>query len=128
MQVKINYKNTEDFLIISMSKELEAVTLTGFESLLTFIAKPNLQSKSSSWSLVSKLVHHKRVVCESAETDAALQSLVSHNKSKSDYFVHIENVQTWLGKLESNIQEFEEELECLSRRLVKTRVSLLNIL
>ena len=37
MQVKINYKNTEDFLIISMSKELEAVTLTGFESLLTLL-------------------------------------------------------------------------------------------
>ena len=35
MQVKINYKNTEDFLIISMLKELEAVTLTGFESQLT---------------------------------------------------------------------------------------------
>ena len=107
MQVKINYKNTEDFLIISMLEELEAVTLTGFESLLTFIAKPNLQSKSSSWSLVSKLVHHKRVVCESAESDAnefemvdvALQSLISHKKRKYDYFVHIENVQTWLGKL-----------------------------
>ena len=37
MQVKINYKNTEDFLIISMLKELEAVTLTGFESLLTLL-------------------------------------------------------------------------------------------
>ncbi|XP_030950000.1 uncharacterized protein LOC115973898 [Quercus lobata] len=136
MQVKINYKNTEDFLIIGVLKELEAVTLTGFETLLSFIAKPNLQSKSSSWSLVSKLVHHKRVVCESPESDAnefeivdaALQSLISHKKSKSDYFVHIENVQTWLGMLESNIQEFEEELECLSRHLVKTRVSLLNIL
>ena len=37
MQVKINYKNTEDFLIISVLKELEAVTLTGFESLLTLL-------------------------------------------------------------------------------------------
>ncbi|GMY33275.1 hypothetical protein FCV25MIE_28517 [Fagus crenata] len=36
--------------------------------------------------------------------------------------------ETWLGKLESNIQDLEEVLECLSRRLLKTRVSLLNIL
>ena len=134
MQVKINYKNTEDFLIISMSKELEAVTLTGFESLLTFIAKPNLQSKSSSWSLVSKLVHHKRVACECEETDAnefemvdtALQSLNSHKPSK--YSLLNGSVQTWLRKLELNIQDLEEVLECLSRRIVKTRVSLLNIL
>ena len=107
-----------------------------FESLLTFMAKPKLKLKSSSWILVSKLVHLKRVACEGEETnanefqmaDATLQSLISHKTRKSNYSVHIENVQTWLGKLESNIQDLEEVLECLSRRLLKTRVSLLNIL
>nr|POF21233.1 hypothetical protein CFP56_27012 [Quercus suber] len=34
----------------------------------------------------------------------------------------------WMGKLESSIQDVEEVLECFSRRLVKTRVSFLNIL
>jgi hypothetical protein len=37
-------------------------------------------------------------------------------------------VQTWLGKLELNVQDLEEVIECLSRRIVKTRVSVLNIL
>ncbi|XP_050280353.1 uncharacterized protein LOC126721353 [Quercus robur] len=136
MKNKFNYKNTEDILIISLLKDLEAATLTGFDSLLTYIAKSKLQSKSSSWSLVSKLVHHKRVACECEETDAnefemvdeALQSLISHKPSKSDYSLVIDNVQTWLGKLELNIQDLEEVFECLSRSIVKTRVSLLNIL
>ncbi|KAL0009286.1 hypothetical protein SO802_010788 [Lithocarpus litseifolius] len=111
-------------------------TLIGFESLLTFIGKSKLQTKSSSWSLVSKLVHHKRVACEREErdanefemVDAALQSLISHKPSKSDFSLLIDNVQNGLGKLELNIQDLEEVLECLSRSIVKTRVSLLNIL
>jgi uncharacterized protein (DUF342 family) len=117
-----------------MLKELEAVTLIVFESLLTCMAKPKLQLKSSSWLLVSKLVHPKRVACECAETntnefqmvDAALEPLISHKTSK--YSEHIENAQNCLGKLETNIQDLEEVLESLSRLLVKTRVSLLNIL
>ena len=128
MQVKINYKNTEDFLIISMLKELEAVTLTGFESLLT-----SLLNQTCNQSQVAGLWFPSW--CTTKEWYVRVQKqmqhynlFVSHKKSKSDYFVHIENMQTWLGKLESNIQEFEEELECLSRHLVKTRVSLLNTL
>jgi|UniRef100_A0A2N9H6Y2 hypothetical protein len=136
MQIKFNYMNVGDLAIISMLKELEAVTCTVFESLLAFICKPKLQSKSTSWFLVSKLVLHKKVACEGEETDAnefemvdsALQSLISHKTSKSDYTVHMDYVQTWLGKLELNVQDLEEVLECLSRRIVKTRVSLLNIL
>ena len=42
MKNKFNYKNTEDILIISLLKDLEAATLTGFDSLLTYIAKSKL--------------------------------------------------------------------------------------
>ncbi|GMY33268.1 hypothetical protein FCV25MIE_28510 [Fagus crenata] len=136
MQIKFNYKKVGDLAIICMLKELEAVTCTVFVSLLAFIAKPKLQPMLSSWLLVSKLVLHKRVACEGEETDAnefemvdgVLQSLIRHKTSKSDYSVQIDNVQTSLGNLELNIQDLEEVLECLSRRIVKTRVSLLNIL
>ncbi|KAL0009287.1 hypothetical protein SO802_010789 [Lithocarpus litseifolius] len=136
MQTKLNSKKNEDLAIVSLLKELEAGTILVFESLLTFIAGSNLQSKSSSWFVVSKLVHPKRIACEGEETDGndfekvdgALQSLVSHKTSKCDYSIHVQNVQDWMGKLESSILDVEEELECLSRRLVKTRVSFLNIL
>ena len=136
MQTKLNSMKNEDLAIVCLLKELEAVTVLVFESLLTFIAGSKLQSKSSGWFVVSKLVHPKRIVCEGEETnandiekvDAALQSLVSHKTSKCDYSIHVQNVQNWMGKLESSIQDVDEGLECLSRRLVKTRVSFLNIL
>ena len=135
MQTKLNSKKNEDLAIVSLLKELEAVTILVFESLLTFIAAPKLQSKSSSWFVVSKLVHTKRIACEGEETDAiefekvdlALQTLISHKTSKSDYSIHVQNVQNAMGRLQSSIQDVEEVLECLSRHLVKTRVSILNI-
>ncbi|XP_050280344.1 uncharacterized protein LOC126721344 [Quercus robur] len=136
MQTKLNCKKNEDLAMVSLLKELEAVTFLVFESLLTFIAGPKLQSKSNGWFVVSKLVHQKKVVCEDEETDAnefdkadaALQSLNSHKTSKSDYSILVQNVQNWMGKLESSIEDVEEVLECLSRHLVKTQVSFLNIL
>ncbi|TXG69010.1 hypothetical protein EZV62_003945 [Acer yangbiense] len=73
--------------------------------------------------------HHKRVASEEGETesnefamvDAALLSLIDHKMSVAD-------VQNQLKNLELCIQDFDEGVECLSRRLIKTRVSLLNAL
>ena len=136
MQTKLYSKKNEDLAMVSMLKELEVVTVMVFESLLNFIAGTKLQSKSSGWFVVSKLVYPKKIACEGKETDAnefdkvdvALQSLISHKISKSDYSIHIQNVQNWMGKLESSIEDVEKVLEGFSRRLVKTRVSFLNIL
>lgn len=133
---KCTDKNHETPAVVSMLIELDALTATVFESLLSFIAGSNLRSKSSPWSLVSKLVQSKRVACEGMEVvemnelekvDAALQSLISHKTRKSDYTKQVENVQNVLQELEISIQDIEEGLECLFRRLIKARVSLLNI-
>lgn len=119
--------------VINMLKELDAVTVAVFESLLSFIA--GSKSKSSSWSLVSKLVQPKRVSCEGEEiadtndlekVDAALNAPITHKSKKSDYAMQVENVQIWLQDLEAKIQDIEE-LECLFRCLIKARVSLINI-
>lgn len=77
-----------------------------FES---FTAGTNSRSKSSSWSLVSKLVHPKRVACEDEEVadtnelekvDAALHSLISHSTKKPYYIMQFENVQNCLREFE----------------------------
>ncbi|KAM7257827.1 hypothetical protein ACFE04_013568 [Oxalis oulophora] len=84
---------------IKMLKDSEEMSLAVFESLFSLIS----QSKTNNgWSSVCKLFKPKRISCE---------SLLRQSED-----------------LNSSIQELEQNLECLYRRLVKTRVSLLNIL
>ncbi|CBI37787.3 hypothetical protein VitviT2T_003201 [Vitis vinifera] len=128
-------KDPETLSMVSMLREVEGVTLTVLESLLSSIAGEAARSKPSSWSVVSKLIHHKRVVCEEAagdlsefeKVDCSLFTLIGH-KTKSVNQIHIDTIQNALGKLESSIEDLEEGIEFLSRHLIKTRVSFLNIL
>ncbi|XP_034681876.1 uncharacterized protein LOC117911579 [Vitis riparia] len=128
-------KDPETLSMVSMLREVETITLTVLESLLSSIAGVTAQSKRSGWSLVSKLMQHKHVACEEAEAnlsefekvDAALCTILGH-KNKSVNVVHVDNVHNEVAKLESSIQDLEEGIEFLSRHLIKTRVSLLNIL
>ncbi|XP_058216621.1 uncharacterized protein LOC131327474 [Rhododendron vialii] len=117
-------KDHESIATFRMLNEVEAVTVSALESLLCHTLGMNVQSRSG-WSLVSKLIHHKRATCQAKETfisefeklDAAVHSPIS-----------IATVQNQLGELELSIQVVEEVLERLLRRLIRTRVSLLNIL
>ncbi|XP_021637668.2 uncharacterized protein LOC110633393 [Hevea brasiliensis] len=90
------------------------------------------KSKPSGWSIISKALQSKRISCEVEielneveKIDAELLIL----KSSNDISIsQLQNVLKGLEALESSTQEVEEELECIYRQLVKTRVSLLNIL
>ncbi|PQM36036.1 uncharacterized protein Pyn_25747 [Prunus yedoensis var. nudiflora] len=124
-------KDHESIDIVNKLREVEAVTLAVFESLLSFISGP--KSQPSRWSLVSKMMHSKKVACEEekanefAQVDAALNSLIGHKTSKSQN-KSVDNAQNQLEQLESCIQDQEEGVECVFRQIIKTRVSLLNIL
>ncbi|KAJ6927521.1 hypothetical protein NC651_011537 [Populus alba x Populus x berolinensis] len=99
-------KDHEAVAIVSMLKEVEAVTLIVLESLLTLISGTKSQAKKSGWSLFSKLIHHQRITCEEEETnvnefamaDAALESLISCTTDK------MMNVQKKLSSLELCLQ------------------------
>lgn len=58
---------------------------------------------------------------EFVDVDAALQSLISYKPSS------VENLQSHMENLESCIEDLEVGVEHLSRQLIRTRVSLLNI-
>ncbi|GAY53609.1 hypothetical protein CUMW_150440 [Citrus unshiu] len=115
---------------VSMLKEVEEVTFTAFESLLSLIAGRRTGSMLSGFSLVSKLILPKRIACQEDKNDVnefgkVDAALIDHKTIKS---YNIFCLQNQLKELESSIQYLEEGLESLSRRLIKARVSLLNIL
>ncbi|CAI0407805.1 unnamed protein product [Linum tenue] len=115
--VSSNNIETDNVEAISMLKEAESAVVEVFECLLSFIYQSS--SKPSSWSFVSKL---KKVAAASsnenefAEVDASLKT----NKSGEEVQVHLKNLQPC-------IQDLEEGVEWLLRRVIKTRASILNI-
>ncbi|KAI9180757.1 hypothetical protein LWI28_007863 [Acer negundo] len=122
--------NEEQHETIVMLREVEAVTFAVFESLLSLISGPKAQSKLSGWSLVSKLVQPKRVACDDdQEEESDVNDFEKVDVTLSSKFdnntIHVQNQ---LKELESSIQDLEQGLECLSRLLIKNRVSLLNII
>ncbi|KAE8706790.1 putative Eukaryotic translation initiation factor 3 subunit A [Hibiscus syriacus] len=124
-------KDGETGAVISTLKQVEAVTINVLESLLSFISGPEAESKSSSWSLFSKLMQQKKITCEEeeqktneiADVEATLRSLI-----KSGSMKNVENVKNELEKSEMCIQDLDEGLESFFRRLIKARVTVLNIL
>ncbi|KAL9276457.1 hypothetical protein ACSQ67_026002 [Phaseolus vulgaris] len=124
-------KDHQTVALITLLQDTEVATLSTFLTLLQFISG-STQTKSNSWLSISKMIQPKRVSCsevadesEFAQVDAALQSFVF---AKTCKFEETNNLQSHLEKMESCIQDFEEGLEFLFRRLIKIRVSLLNVL
>ena len=111
---------------VSALKEVEAVTLAAFGSLLSFISGAGIPSKLSGFVLASKLIRPKRIACEQVKTETnEFEKVDAALTLKSVNTVYLQNQ---LKELESSIQDLEEGLGSLSRRLIKARVSFLNIL
>ncbi|KAF3446873.1 hypothetical protein FNV43_RR12053 [Rhamnella rubrinervis] len=90
-------------------REVRVTTMSAVESLLSLIAIPWLDRKSSSkGSFASKLMRLSR--------------------SSLDDTCDVQSANKRLEAVEITIQYLEVELECMFRRLIQTRVALLNIL
>lgn len=124
-------KHNESMAVLSLIKEVETITLTMFESFLFHL---HGRKQLSGWSLVSKLMNattnqEEMNGNEFDEVDAMLHTIISQKQSnKDDQLEKVEAVQNQLENILSSIHIVEDELECLFRRLIKSRVSLLNIL
>ncbi|XP_074314627.1 uncharacterized protein LOC141649854 [Silene latifolia] len=114
--------------LICQKKNVQAVTADTLKSLVSYIAG----SQKSGWSVVAKLVtknNNKEVATsnEFDDVDATLNSLICQKKSGISSS-QMDNLTSQTLKLESEIQDVDEALECLFRHLVKTRATLLNII
>lgn len=122
-------KDSNLFAVASIIKEVEEISLLVFESLLSLICRP--KARTTGWSAVSKLLQSGRVSCEGQgcanEVEKMDSELICLIGKKSNH-VEVQTVLMGLKDLGCSIQEVEEELECVFRRLLKVRVSLLNTL
>ncbi|KAK4761348.1 hypothetical protein SAY87_006241 [Trapa incisa] len=114
-----------------MLREVEMASAAVLGSLLSFLSGQKAQSRVSSWSLMSKLmVSSKRVNPEESSefgnVDSMLQALV-HGKRGKCFSVGREELLNELRRMESSIQDLEEELESVLRSIIRTRAVLLNI-
>ncbi|XP_021903858.1 uncharacterized protein LOC110819086 [Carica papaya] len=108
----------ETMATVSMLREVEAVTLNVFKSLLLFISGSKSQLKPSRWSAVSKLTHLQRAACKE-ENASEFGKVVGVLRS----LCAVESVQDHLKNLELCIQDLEERIECLYRQMIKSRIS-----
>ncbi|KAF7848418.1 hypothetical protein BT93_L1963 [Corymbia citriodora subsp. variegata] len=130
----------DDLQLSSLARvlsEVDAVSTSVFQSIVSFLAVPLLRSKQSKWSLVSRLVHRGAVACEDTNqedanefecVDASLFALCKHGANDGVDSEKLQSTQHQLGALEMSIGDIENAMEGLYRRLIRTRASLLNII
>ncbi|KAF8406686.1 hypothetical protein HHK36_008777 [Tetracentron sinense] len=122
-------------VVVKVLREVTMITISIFQSLLMFMSAPS-KLKPGRWSLISKLVHAESIAnCEGRQehinevenVDVALYSLHGGIRNK-DAKVNLQTAQKSLETLEISIGGLETGLECMFRRLIQTRVTLLNII
>ncbi|XP_030527302.1 uncharacterized protein LOC115738730 [Rhodamnia argentea] len=130
LQKKGPKKGSHNEATLSILTEAGEISLSVFGSLLGFLALTSASTKPRGWSRVSKLLEAKRVSCDGGEDTSEVQgldiALLSLRMSK-DINNHVGDLSKRMEELEPSIQEIEDDLECIFRRLVKLRVALLNI-
>ncbi|RZC66882.1 hypothetical protein C5167_010565 [Papaver somniferum] len=122
-------QNTHLEMVVKNLREVRASTVSVFQySVMAFVS----EQKNTKWGLVSKLVQKGPAKSDDEPdvvecVDIALRSLFRRVSSKADEAKNVQLVQKRLEELEDGIEGVEVGLECISRRLIQTRVSLLNI-
>ncbi|XP_011022277.1 PREDICTED: uncharacterized protein LOC105124112 [Populus euphratica] len=114
--------------VIRVIREVNVINCSIFQSLLRFLSTSS-KPKQSRWSLVSKLILHKGVItCEEKQENVNEIGTVDAALSQVSDSENVKIAQKRLEALEMSIDDLENCLERLSRPLIKSRASLLNII
>ncbi|KAK7253007.1 hypothetical protein RIF29_37371 [Crotalaria pallida] len=113
--------------LIKVLREVIAVNMSIFQSLLSFLVFPSSKSKVSKWLKQKGLISCEENSQNSNElqhVDATLSTLVRDGTSVVKMLAAREKLEA----LENAIESIENGLESVFRHLIKTRASLLNIM
>ncbi|KAK2373217.1 hypothetical protein QL285_074268 [Trifolium repens] len=117
--------------VIRVLREVIVMNISIFQSILSFLVGSASKSKTAKWLKVAKLMH-KKVSCEeNLENFNELQCVESSLRTLLSEGSDVAKMQATHEKfeaMENAIEMIENGLENVFRRLVKTRVSLLNIM
>ncbi|KAJ0966899.1 hypothetical protein J5N97_023816 [Dioscorea zingiberensis] len=118
-------------LVSMMFMEARDVTISLFQSLASCVS-PSSTQKNSRWSFVSKALNKKKVTCEEFEgangLDLSFNSIYECISCKDVDGLREMKAQDQLTAMVSSLEGLEMELESLYKRLIRNRVSLLNLL
>ncbi|XP_075496608.1 uncharacterized protein LOC142533653 [Primulina tabacum] len=116
--------------MVIVFREIEAISSSVLNSVLSLLSGSKARSKHRNWSLLSKFTQTSRIYSE-ADQECSYNDLFNehfYEPIKGIDNATLQNIMKKLKGSEMAIHELEEGLEALFRSLVKTRVSLLNVL
>ncbi|KAL7192878.1 hypothetical protein ACSBR2_024649 [Camellia fascicularis] len=122
-------------MVIRVLREATSITISVLRTLWLFFSVSASKTKPSGWSLASRLLltrpvaseRGNKILNEVGNVDSTLQSLhrcIRSNDVKGD----VQMARKRLQALDASIEGLEAGLDCLFRRQIQNRVSLLNIL
>ncbi|XP_072974944.1 uncharacterized protein [Typha angustifolia] len=120
--------STSDDDLTRILKEAKEVTIYTLQSVIASFSASK-SSKATRWSFVSKVTNKRKVACEGEDMDTNYMRSIdlAFCSCKDTDDGRVLKVENQLKTLESMLNNLEMGLECLFRRLIQSRVSLLNI-
>ncbi|KAI3922462.1 hypothetical protein MKX01_006151 [Papaver californicum] len=136
----LNLEQEHLSMMVKLFNKIRVITVSILQHLLSFMttSKP-VQSRNAKWALVSKLIYKQgRLACKGHDeanmsevelVDVALLDTISVGKVSSKEITNekLQAAKKWLEKLDNGIDDIEAISEVTFRRMIQTRVSLLNM-